>query len=170
MDRVDRIVAQWRKERPDLDVGPMELIGRLGRLMLHLRREMEATFTNHGLSGASFDVLATLRRSGAPYRLSPTSLMASTMVTSGTMTNRIDQLVKAGLVERTPNPEDGRSFLIGLTEDGFARIDAAVTAHVETQKRLAGQIGEDECAALNAMLRTCLARFEPPEDEGASPE
>ena len=133
MDHVDRILAQWRQERPDLDVGPMGLIGRAKRLTLCLTREMEKTWSRFCLNAASFDVLATLRRSGAPFRLSPSDLMASTMVTSGTMTNRIDQLEKAGLVERKQSPEDGRSFQVCLTDKGFAVIDEAVTAHVATQ-------------------------------------
>lgn len=160
MDRVDDIVAQWNRERPDLDTGPMGLIGRLRRVSAHLSREMEKTFAVHGLNDGSFDVLATLRRSGPPYRLSPGDLLATMMITSGTMTNRIDQLEKAGLVARTHNPNDGRSVFIALTDKGFARIDATVTAHVETQKRLVAMLSKDERAALNAVLTTYLAEFE----------
>src|SRR5690606_17581665 len=109
MDRVDEILAQWNRERPDLDVGPMGLTGRIKRLAQHLTRETEKTLSAHGLTGPSFDVLATLRRSGPPYALSPGDLLATMMITSGTMTNRIDQLEKAGLVKRTSNPKDGRS-------------------------------------------------------------
>lgn len=94
IDHVDHILAQWRKERPDLDVEPMGLLGRLKRLTTHLGREVEAVLLKHGLSSSAFDVLATLRRAGAPYRLSPGDLLAMTMVSSGTMTNRIDQLEK----------------------------------------------------------------------------
>jgi DNA-binding MarR family transcriptional regulator len=162
MDRVDDILAQWRRERPDLDVGPMGLIGRLARVARHLAREMERTFAEHGLNGASFDVLATLRRAGAPYALSPGDLLATMMVTSGTMTNRIDQLEKAGLVSRAPSPEDGRSVIISLTPRGLAAIDAAVAAHVRTQARLVAGLAPDERAALDAGLRRYLEALEGP--------
>lgn len=160
MDRVDDIIAQWKCERPDLNVGPMELIGRIRRIAQHLSREMEKTFAAHGLTGASFDVLATLRRSGPPYSLSPGDLLATMMITSGTMTHRIDQLEKAGLVERTHNPDDGRGVIIALTRRGFALIDTAVTAHVKTQARLTAALSKKEQAALNALLRKYLAVFE----------
>ena len=120
-DHVDRILAQWRRERPELDVEPMGIFGRLKRLTTHIGREVDALLLKHGLSSSSFDVRATLRRSGAPYRLSPGELLGMTMVSSGTMTNRIDQLEKAGLVERLFNPEDRRSVLIALTEKGWQR-------------------------------------------------
>ncbi len=160
MDNVDRIIAQWNRERPDLDVAPMALIGRLKRLSQHLSREMDKTFAAHGLNMASFDVLATLRRSGAPYQLSPNDLIGAMMVTSGTMTNRIDQLVKAGLVSRVSNPADGRSVLIALTERGLERIEAAVGAHVATQERLVAGLSADERGDLDAGLRRFLAQFE----------
>lgn len=160
MDAVDRIIAQWRRERPDLDVGPMALIGRMNRLTQHLSRAMGDTFARFGLSGASFDVLATLRRSGSPYALSPGDLTVAMMITSGTMTNRIDQLERAGLVERRPNPEDGRSVIIALTDKGFTVIDAAVAAHVETQARLTLGLTDGEQAALNDLLARYLAAFE----------
>ncbi|MBB4568067.1 MarR family winged helix-turn-helix transcriptional regulator [Rhizobium leucaenae] len=160
MDRIDKILAQWNRERPDLDTTPMGLIGRLGNVAHHLGREMDRTFAQFGLNRATFDVLATLRRSGAPYALSPSDLMAAMMVTSGTMTNRIDQLEKAGLVARGTNPEDGRSFLVSLTEKGFALIDSAVAAHVETQARLVASLSEEERAALNALLGKYLADLE----------
>ncbi|MBB3456772.1 DNA-binding MarR family transcriptional regulator [Rhizobium sp. BK313] len=165
MDRIDKILAQWNRERPDLNVGPMGLIGRIRNLAHHLGREMDRTFAQFGLNGATFDVLATLRRSGAPYALSPSDLMAAMMVASGTMTNRIDQLEKADLVTRSANPEDGRSFLVSLTEKGFALIDAAVAAHVETQARLVSGLSEEEKATLNALLGKYLAGFEIPATE-----
>jgi DNA-binding MarR family transcriptional regulator len=160
MDRVDEILAQWHRERPDLDVAPMALIGRIRRISQHLSRAMEVTFARHGLTGASFDVLATLRRSGPPYRLSPGDLLATMMITSGTMTNRIDQLEKAGFVERSHNPDDRRSVIISLTEKGFAVIDAAVTEHVATQARLTSGLSKEDSAALNALLIKYLAAFE----------
>ena len=157
MDHVDRILAQWARERPDLDVTAMGVIGRLRRLSRQLAQEMGKTFAAHGLNPASFDVLATLRRSGAPFSLSPGELLAATMVTSGTMTNRIDQLERAGLVERVRNPEDGRSVLVSLTDEGFRIVDAAVTAHVATQTKLTAGLSEDDCAALNALLKKFAA-------------
>ncbi|AQS63358.1 MarR family transcriptional regulator [Rhizobium rhizogenes] len=160
MDHVDHILAQWRKERPDLDVGPMGLLGRLHRLSTHLGREVEAVLLKHGISSSAFDVLATLRRSGPPYRLSPGDLLAMTMVSSGTMTNRIDQLEKAGLVERIHNPQDRRSVLISLTERGLAVVEDAVGAHVENQHRLVAHLSEEERAALNGLLKRFLQDFE----------
>lgn len=160
MDRVDKILAQWNRERPDLDVQPMGLIGRISRLSMILRTEMEKTWAEFGLNPPSFDVLATLRRSGPPYRLSPGDLIASTMVTSGTMTNRIDKLVAAGLVERTPNPEDGRGFLIGLSAEGFALIDRAVGAHVAKQEKLVEALTAEELDRLDDALRTFLEKID----------
>jgi DNA-binding MarR family transcriptional regulator len=160
MDRIDKILAQWRRERPDLDTTAMGLFGRMRNLTLHLSREMEKTFGRFGLNSANFDMLATLRRSGEPYTLSPSDLMDTMMVSSGTMTNRIDQLEKAGLVSRSQNPNDGRSFLISLTPKGFKLIDAAVTAHVKTQAQLVSALSQEERAALNGLLRDYLASFE----------
>ena len=157
MDHVDRILAQWAQERPDLDVRPMGVIGRVKRLSAFLTREMEKTWEQHGLNAASFDVLATLRRSGPPYALSPGDLIAWTMVTSGTMTNRIDQLVKSGHVARVKNPDDGRGFLISLTKQGFKTIDAAVTDHVATQHRLTEGMSERDQATLNRLLGKFLS-------------
>ncbi|WFU47778.1 MarR family winged helix-turn-helix transcriptional regulator [Sinorhizobium terangae] len=159
-DHVDRILAQWRRERPELDVQAMGLLGRLGRLRAHIVRQQEAVFAEYELTSASFDVLATLRRSGPPFQLSPGELLAATMVTSGTMTNRIDQLEKAGLVERLDNPEDRRGVIIALTPEGKKRIDAAVTAHVANQQRLVASLDPEERKALDAMLRKFLATFE----------
>lgn len=160
MDKVDKILAQWNKVRPDLDVAPMGLIGRLKRINQHLLREMDKTFSAHGLNLASFDVLATLRRSGPPYRLSPGDLLATMMVTSGTMTNRVDQLCKAGLVERTHNPDDGRSVIISLTDKGFHIIETAVTAHVDTQARLTRSLSNAESKELNRLLSKYLKNLE----------
>ncbi|OCJ04496.1 transcriptional regulator [Rhizobium sp. AC27/96] len=160
MDRIDKILDQWRRERPDLDTTAMGLFGRMRNLTLHLSREMEKTFGRFGLNSANFDMLATLRRSGEPYTLSPSDLMDTMMVSSGTMTNRIDQLEKAGLVARSQNPNDGRSFLISLTPEGFRLIDAAVTAHVETQARLVSSLSHEERTALDDLLRNYLASFE----------
>jgi DNA-binding MarR family transcriptional regulator len=160
MDRVDAILRQWNQERPDLDVGPMGLIGRIRRISERLLREMEKNFASHGLTAAGFDVMATLRRSGPPYALSPGDLLATMMITSGTLTNRIDQLEKGGLVKRMPNPEDGRSFLIALTDKGFALIDRCVTHHVQTQARLASLLPKKDRAALDTLLSKYLVALE----------
>ncbi len=160
MDEVDRIRDQWARERPDIDTASMGLIGRLLRLTEHLRSEMARTFAEHGLTPSGFDVLATLRRSGPPYRLPPKQLLAAMMVTSGTMTNRIDQLEKTGLVARIVNREDRRSVLIALTEAGRDLIDQVLDEHVRTQARLVSQLPPDQRADLDGLLRAWLARFE----------
>lgn len=159
-DRVDMILAQWRRERPELDVEPMGLMGRLGRLTTHLGREIESVLAKQGLSSSAFDVLATLRRAGAPYQLSPGELLGMTMVSSGTMTNRIDQLEKAGFVERVGHPDDRRSVLIALSEKGLAVIDEAVTAHVENQHRLVASLSAKDRLEFNRLLKLYLAEFE----------
>ncbi len=164
MSHVDNILEQWKRERPDLDVTSMGLTSRLKRIGRHLGREMETVFARHGLNLASFDVLATLRRSAPPHQLSPGELMANTMVTSGTMTHRIDQLVKAGLVKRIRNPEDGRGFRIALTNPGFQLIDAAVTDHVANLDRLTGGLTESEFKRLDRLLARYLETLEKPDE------
>ena len=156
-DDIDRIVAQWNRERPELDVSPMALIGRLGRLRAKIAREQDKVFARFGLNSAGFDVLATLRRHGTPYALSPGALMDSMMITSGTVTNRIDQLEKAGLVSREVNPDDRRSMIVALTPQGLMLIDEAVTAHVENQHRLVAHLSAEERAAFDDLARTFLA-------------
>ncbi|QEM83665.1 MarR family winged helix-turn-helix transcriptional regulator [Halomonas binhaiensis] len=156
MDKVDRILDQWRTERPDLDVTAMGPIGRISRLMAYLRQGMDPVFHAHGLNGASFDVLATLLRSGPPYALTPSELIDWTMVTSGTMTNRIDRLAEAGLVERRPNPEDGRGSLIALTDKGKTLIDRAVSDHCRKQEELLTPLSAEEIETLNALLSKWL--------------
>ena len=158
-DDIDRIVAQWNRERPELDVAPMALLGRLGRLREKIVREQEKVFARFGLNSAGFDVLATLRRHGVPYALSPGALMDSMMITSGTVTNRIDQLEKSGLVSREPNPDDRRSMIVALTPQGLKLIDEAVTAHVENQHRLVACLSEAERSILDQAVGGFLARL-----------
>lgn len=160
MDRIDKITKQWRRERPDLDISPMGLIGRLGNITLHLSREMEKVFSQFGLNTSSFDVLATLRRAGDPYTLSPGEMLSTLMVTSGTMTNRIDQLEKASWVIRKVNPEDGRGFLVSLTPEGLELINQVIEAHVENQKRLVSGLSQQEQQALNQLLKVFLNTLE----------
>lgn len=164
MNHVDKVLEQWHRERPDLDVDPMGLTSRLSRISRLLGRRLERVFSDHGLNLANFDVLATLRRSGKPYRMSPGELIENTMVTSGTMTNRIDQLVKAGYVERIPHPEDGRSFLIGLTQKGLNKIDAAVTDHVDNLHQLTDGLSTSEFKRLDALLSRYLDVLEADDD------
>ena len=160
MDKVDKIIEQWNREWPELDVTSMALIGRFKRITQRLSLEMSKTFSEHGLTSANFDVLATLRRAGPPYALSPNDLIDSTMVTSGTMTSRIDQLTKAGLAERIQNPNDRRSVVVSLTKKGFEVIDPTLKAHVATQKKLTSGLSEDENKNLNALLRKFLMGLE----------
>jgi len=160
MSHVDIILEQWGRERPDLDVRSMGLTGRLKQIGKILGREMDDVFAEPGLSLPSFDVLATLLRSGPPYQVAPGDLIANTMVTSGTRTNRIDQLEKAGLVERLPNPEDGRGFLIALTTSGKKLIDKAVKDHVANLDRLTAGLSENEFNRLNRLLEKYLVALE----------
>ncbi|MDE0588366.1 MarR family transcriptional regulator [Halocynthiibacter sp. C4] len=156
MDDIDRIAAQWRRERPDLDVEPMILIGRLSRIAAIFSAEMGKTFAKYDLNGATFDVLATLRRAGEPYSLTPNELLANMMISSGTLTNRIDQLVKMGLVERVKNPKDGRSVVVRITPSGFARIDRVVTEHVATQARILARFPAENRVEMNFLLTELL--------------
>ena len=158
-DPVDQILAQWQKERPDLDVSAMSIIGRLGRLTKHLERGLQATFSDFDLNFGEFDVLATLRRTGSPYQLSPTALFNTMMVSSGTMTHRIDRLEQAGLVKRTPDPSDRRGTLIQLTNKGFNVIEKAVEAHVANEHNLLSGLEESERQALDQLLRKLLVSF-----------
>lgn len=160
LDPVDQILAQWLRERPDLDVSPMGIIGRMGRLSKHLERAIQVTFSEFGLTIAEFDVLAALRRSGQPYQLSPTELFQTLMVSSGTMTHRIDRLEQAKLVKRIPDPNDRRGTLIQLTDQGFDVIEKAVEAHVTNEHRALNALEKSEREALAGLLRKLLISFE----------
>lgn len=153
MDRAELAVSQWARERPDLDLLPMAVLGRLGiAARIVARDHLEPLFAKFGLGRGDFDVLATLRRSGPPYSLSPTGLYEATMVTSGTMTSRLDRLQRAGLIRREPDPSDRRGTLVVLTEDGRRLIDEAVSAHVENEKRVLAGLSRDEQQQLNGLL------------------
>ncbi|MBW4694161.1 MAG: MarR family transcriptional regulator [Lyngbya sp. HA4199-MV5] len=159
-DPVDRILAQWRRERPDLDVSPMGIIGRVLRLAKYLERSVQEVFSEFDLTIGEFDVLATLRRSGKPYQLSPTELFNMLMVSSGTMTHRIDRLEQAELVQRIPDLNDRRSTLIELTDQGFNVIETAIAAHVANEHRVLSVLAEPEREALAQLLRKLLLSFE----------
>src|SRR6266536_2793684 len=135
-DHIDRILAQWQRERPDLDTAAMGLLGRLLRAAQLADTTLAAGLAEHDLQSGWFDLLAALRRAGAPYELNPTRLMRATMLSSGGMTKRLDRLVEAGLVERRPDPTDRRGTLVRLTRKGKMVIDKAVEAHVANEERL----------------------------------
>ncbi|WP_182112159.1 MarR family winged helix-turn-helix transcriptional regulator [Actinotalea sp. JY-7876] len=161
-DGVDRILEQWAAERPELDTRPMGLFGRIYRISRLSGDAVEATYAQHGITRADFDVLATLRRSGEPFALSPSGLTASLMLTSGGTTGRIDRLERAGLVRRSPDPADRRALLVSLTERGRDVVDAAVAAGLETQRRLASGLSDAERRRLDDLLRTLLASVTDP--------
>jgi DNA-binding MarR family transcriptional regulator len=157
-DRAANALAQWRKERPDLDSAPMAVLGRLAEAALLVARDrLEPVFAGFGLQAGEFDVLATLRRSGAPYALTPTALYEATMISSGGMTNRIDRLEKAGFVERRPHPSDRRGALVTLTRKGGALIDEAVGAHVANERAILDHLTRAEQAALDRLLAKLIA-------------
>jgi DNA-binding MarR family transcriptional regulator len=159
-DEVDRLVAAWRTERPDLDTAPLEIFSRVSRLARHLDRARRAVFAEHGLGAWEFDVLTALRRAGRPYELSPGRLLRATLVTSGTMTNRIDRLEQARLVRRLPDPRDKRGILVRLTETGRHRVDAALADLLERERELLGSLGGVDHSTLAGLLRTLLAPFD----------
>lgn len=160
LDHVDRILQQWAQERPDLDVSPIGVIGRISRASRRLERALARNFGRFGLTNASYDVLAALRRVGSPYRLSPTQLYSSLMISSGTMTNRIDQLERAGLVTRVPDPTDRRGILVELTPQGLELVDTVVAAHAATEQRLVSVLTDEEKAVLVGTLRKLLLALE----------
>lgn len=151
-DHVGRILAQWHRERPDLDVSPMGVIGRLHRLARALDAELAPVFAQAGLSDGDFDVLAALRRSGAPYELSPGELVRATMVTSGATSKRLDRLERSGLVVREPDPADARGRRVRLTDEGLATVDRLVSVHVTNEHRLLVGLDAEQRAALAALL------------------
>ncbi|MEV6549119.1 MarR family transcriptional regulator [Streptomyces sp. NPDC051597] len=155
-DHVDLLLAQWGERRPDLDVSPMAVIGRLKRLSRLIETELRRTFAEHGLDPASFDVLATLRRSAPPHLLTPAELMRSAMVTSGAVSQRLDKLEERGLVTRSPSPTDGRVVQVALTPEGRALIDRALPDHLATEERLLAALAPDRRDALADTLRELL--------------
>jgi DNA-binding MarR family transcriptional regulator len=165
-DEVDELVAGWRAQRPDLDVSPLQVLSRISRLARHLDRARRSAFAAHGLEPWEFDVLSALRRQGKPYQLTPGALLRATLVTSGTMTNRIDRLAAAGLVARQPDPADRRGVLVSLTGRGLRAADAALAALLVGERELLAGLDEAQRGQLVTLLRMLLAPF----DSGMVPD
>jgi DNA-binding MarR family transcriptional regulator len=159
-DAVDRILGQWAEERPDLDASPMGVFGRLSRAERLLDRALVEVSSRFGINRGEFDVLATLRRAGEPYSLTPTELFRSMMLSSAAMTNRIDRLEERGLVRRSPDPDDRRGVRISLTEEGLALIEEAVGAHVGAEEELLRSLSGREREQLAGLLRKLLFSME----------
>ena len=152
-DEVDRIVSSWNRERPDLDFSPLEVLSRVGRLAKLLERARKNAFTKSKIEAWEFDVLAALRREGHPYQLSPKALLQQTLVSSGTMTNRIDRLVERDFVRRLEDPNDGRGVLVEMTPAGLTRVDAAITRLVDAEAVLLSSLSKAEQKKLAESLR-----------------
>jgi DNA-binding MarR family transcriptional regulator len=159
-DHLDFIQDQWKREKPELDTHAMAMIGRLYRLTHFLRTEVDNCHKAFGLRAGEFDVLATLLRSGEPWRLTPTVLFQSAMLSSGAMTNRLNRLEEAGLIRRIPDADDRRSLQVELTTQGKEKIDSAIEAHVSCLQQLAGSLSEQQGESLNTILKHWLATLE----------
>ncbi|MER7608417.1 MarR family transcriptional regulator [Nocardioides sp. NPDC127503] len=158
-DEVDDLSEAWAHERPDLDLGPVEIFSRLSRLSRHLDLARRDAFSGSGIESWEFDVLAALRRAGDPYELSPGRLLRETLVTSGTMTNRVDRLASRGLVERLPDPADRRGVLVRLTPDGKATVDSAFEALLAAEREFLDGLSGDQQIQLTDLLRRLLVPF-----------
>jgi DNA-binding MarR family transcriptional regulator len=159
-DEVDRIVEAWTHERPDLDFSPLLVLSRVGRLARHLERARRTAFAASDLELWEFDVLSALRRAGAPYQLSPKALLQQTLVSSGTMTNRIDRLVSRKLVERHTDPNDGRGILVVMTEHGRERVDAAIRLLLTAEAELLERLSAADQERLSGLLRKLSLDFD----------
>jgi DNA-binding MarR family transcriptional regulator len=158
-DEVDDLAEAWARERPDLDLAPVAVFSRLSRLSRHLDLARRDAFTAQGIESWEFDVLAALRRAGAPYELSPGRLLRETLVTSGTMTNRVDRLVTRGFVERYPDPEDRRGVLVRLTPEGKEVVDGAFAALLDSERAFLADLTPRQQSDLADLLRKLLAPF-----------
>jgi DNA-binding MarR family transcriptional regulator len=159
-DEVDRIVDAWTRERPDLDFTPLQVLSRVGRLARHLERARRTAFGASDLELWEFDVLSALRRAGAPYQLSPKALLQQTLVSSGTMTNRIDRLVERMLVERRTDPNDGRGILVVMTERGRDRVDSAISLLLQGESELLDGLSQADQDRLSSLLRKLSLDFD----------
>lgn len=164
LDHVARIQQAWARERPDLDVRPQGVIGRLHRVADHLTEQLCVVYRRYGLGEGEFDVLATLRRAGEPFERAPGELAAFTMVTTGAMTKRIDRLERDGLVTRRPSTSDRRARVVALTDAGRELIDQAFSEHMRNERRLLDHLTPEEAAQLESLLTTWLACFETPRE------
>src|SRR6476659_795692 len=158
-DEVDELVEAWARERQDLDLAPVAVFSRISRLARHLDLARREAFNAHAIESWEFDVLAALRRAGAPYELSPGRLLRETLVTSGTMTNRVDRLAARGFVERYPDPDDRRGVIVRLTSEGKTAVDGAFEALLAAEQELLADLPHAEQQQLAALLRTLLAPF-----------
>jgi DNA-binding MarR family transcriptional regulator len=161
-DEVDGLVVAWRAQRPDLDVEPMQVLSRISRLARHLDIARRGAFADHGLESWEFDVLSALRRQGPPFQLTPGALLRATLVTSGTMTNRIDRLAAAGLVRREPDPRDKRGVLVTLTRRGQESVDAALADLLRRERVLLAGLNAVDRRRLADLMRILLAPFDAP--------
>jgi DNA-binding MarR family transcriptional regulator len=159
-DEVDDLVAAWRAQRPDLDVEPLQVLSRISRLARHLDIARRGAFADHELESWQFDVLSALRRQGPPFQLTPGALLHATLVTSGTMTNRIDRLAAADLLRREPDPRDRRGVLITLTDLGRERVDNALADLLQRERALLASLNRQERRQLAHLMRTLLAPFD----------
>jgi len=166
MDRVARIQDEWRRERPEVDIAPQGVIGRLHRLADRLSEELRLVYDRYGLSEGEFDVLCALRRAGEPYERAPGELAAHTMVTTGAMTKRIDHLERAGLVTRRRSDDDQRGRIVALTRPGLELIDRAFTDHMRNERRLLDLLTPTQASALETLLTAWLSHMEPPRPTG----
>jgi DNA-binding MarR family transcriptional regulator len=166
-DWVDQVLADWARERPDLTTAPARIVARVGRLAAFLDASMERTFRCYGISRADYDVLATLRRAGTPYRRPQKALMRALMRTSGTMSFRIDRLERAGLVQREPDPTDGRNVFVTLTPEGLALFDRVAPVHLANEERLIAALTEQEREQFVGLLRKLLRSFEASDSDRA---
>lgn len=160
-DDVDRIVAAWQRERPDLDCAPLHVLSRISRLARRLDLARGRVFAAHHLEGWEFDVLSALRRAGSPYQLSPGQLVAETLVTSGTMTNRVDRLERRGLVRRSPDPSDRRGVIVALTPAGREAVDAALADLLDDERDLLRDLDAADQVTLGGLLRRVNSPLEP---------
>ena len=159
-DEVDRIVAAWQRAHPELDFSPLQVLSRVARLAKHLDRARRDAFERSGLEPWEFDVLAALRREGPPFHASPKALLQQTLVSSGTMTNRIDRLVERGLVQRRTDPNDGRGILVVMTSVGRDRVDAAIAELLGYEAQLLNALPQAEQETLATLLRTLSLDFD----------
>lgn len=160
MDAIDRVVSQWAEEKPELDTEPMAIMGRLMRITKHMENHIAELHKRYDLKMGEFDVLATLRRSGQPFRLTPSELISSMMLTSGAMTNRLDKLEKKGLIAREHSKEDRRSVTVELTKEGLTLIEVLIEHHVKLLHDLMGTLTIDEKGQINQALKLLLPQFE----------